>query len=640
MIFAIEQERRERLAELGLADARGPEKEERPGRPVRVRQTRARAADRVGDRGDRLVLADDALVQLGFHLQQLVALALHELGDRDAGRARDDLGDLLGTDDGSKQLRLAALGALLLLVRLRFLDLSLEFGEYSVLQLGDLVEVAFPLQLLDLRARAVDLLEHLRRALCGGLLGLPDLFEIGDFALDPADLPLDEFAPTLRRLVFFLEDGGTLDLQLDQPAIEPVERFRLRIALDADLGSGFVDQIDRLVRKEAVGDVALRKLGRRDDRRVGDLHAVVCFVLLLQSAQDRDGRLDARLADQDLLEAPLERGVLLDVLAVLVERGRADAVQLAARERGLEHVAGVDRALGLAGADHGVELVDEDDRLAFVLRDFLEHRLQPLLELAAVLRAGEQQRHVEDEDALVLERIGNLAGDDPLGQAFHDRGLADARLADQHRVVLGAPLQDLDRAADLVIAADHRVELAGAGALRQIERVLLQRLALAFGLGAVDLLAAAHRLDRSLERLAAGAELLEQRAELQLRVGSGEHEHLARDELVAALGRFLLGRLQQGAHLAPGLDLLSALHLRQPLHGVLERGLQLADVDSGAGEQGLRAVGLRQHRGEHVDGLDVRVLTCQRQALRFPERLLEGRRQLVDSHGSSGSRRR
>ena len=64
---------------------------------------------------------------------------------------------------------------------------------------------------------------------------------------------------------------------------------------------------------------------------------------------------------QHLLEAPLERGVLLDVLAVLVERRRADAVQLAARERGLQHVAGVHGAFGLAGADHGVQLVDEQD---------------------------------------------------------------------------------------------------------------------------------------------------------------------------------------------------------------------------------------------------------------------------------------
>ena len=59
------------------------------------------------------------------------------------------------------------------------------------------------------------------------------------------------------------------------------------------------------------------------------------------------------------LEAPLQRGVLLDVLAVLVERGRADAAQLAAGQRGLEHVGGVHRALGRARADQRVQLVDE-----------------------------------------------------------------------------------------------------------------------------------------------------------------------------------------------------------------------------------------------------------------------------------------
>ena len=53
--------------------------------------------------------------------------------------------------------------------------------------------------------------------------------------------------------------------------------------------------------------------------------------------------------------------VLLDVLAVLVERRRADRAQLAAREHRLEHVAGVHRALGRARADERVQLVDEQD---------------------------------------------------------------------------------------------------------------------------------------------------------------------------------------------------------------------------------------------------------------------------------------
>ena len=118
----------------------------------------------------------------------------------------------------------------------------------------------------------------------------------------------------------------------------------------------------------------------------------------------------------DRLEAALERGVLLDVLAVLVERRRADRVQLAARQHRLQHVGRVDRALGRARADDRVQLVDEEDDLALGVGDFLEHRLEPLLELAAVLRAGDERAHVERDDALVLEPLGHVAADDALAR--------------------------------------------------------------------------------------------------------------------------------------------------------------------------------------------------------------------------------
>ena len=88
-------------------------------------------------------------------------------------------------------------------------------------------------------------------------------------------------------------------------------------------------------------------------------------------------------------------GVLLDVLAVLVERGRADHAQLAAGEHRLDHVAGVHRAFGRAGADDRVHLVDEGDHLALGVGDLLEHCLEALLELAAVLRAGHHRAQVE-----------------------------------------------------------------------------------------------------------------------------------------------------------------------------------------------------------------------------------------------------
>ena len=71
---------------------------------------------------------------------------------------------------------------------------------------------------------------------------------------------------------------------------------------------------------------------------------------------------------------------------------------------------------------------------------------------------------------LSAQRLGHVAGDDPLGQALDDGGLADAGLADQHRVVLGPPGQHLDDPADLGVPADDRVELAVAGRLRSGRR--------------------------------------------------------------------------------------------------------------------------------------------------------------------------
>ena len=188
-----------------------------------------------------------------------------------------------------------------------------------------------------------------------------------------------------------------------------------------------------------------------------------------------DRVLGRRLVDLDLLEAALERRVPLQVLAVLVHRRRADRLDLATGQRRLEDRGGVDRALGGARADQVVELVDEQHDVA-PLGDLLHHLLEPLLEFAAVLGAGDQSRQVEGVDLPVLEQLGHLALGDPRGEALDDRGLADARLADQHRVVLGAAREDLHDPLDLGLAADHRVELGLGGQLGQVAPELVEEL--------------------------------------------------------------------------------------------------------------------------------------------------------------------
>src|SRR5262249_41273292 len=93
-----EQELAQRLGGLGLADTRRAQEDERTARTLRVLQAGTRTANRLRHRADRVVLADDALVQLFLHAEELRGLFLGELVDRDAGPERKHLGDRLFVD--------------------------------------------------------------------------------------------------------------------------------------------------------------------------------------------------------------------------------------------------------------------------------------------------------------------------------------------------------------------------------------------------------------------------------------------------------------------------------------------------------------------------------------------------------------
>ena len=185
------------------------------------------------------------------------------------------------------------------------------------------------------------------------------------------------------------------------------------------------------------------------------------------------------------MEAAGEGGILFDVLLVFVERGGADAAQLAAGEGGLEQVGGVDGTFGGAGSDQGVELVDEADDLAVGIDDFLNYGFEPVFELAAELGAGDHGAEVDGDQFLVLELVGDIAADDALGESFDDGGLAHSGLADQDGVVLGAAAEDLHHAADLVVTADDGVEFALAGRFGEVVGVAFEGLVLVSGFWSV-----------------------------------------------------------------------------------------------------------------------------------------------------------
>ncbi len=374
-------------------------------------------------------------------------------------------------------------------------ELLLQRGDLAVQQARRGLEVAVALGPLGLAAQLVDSLLELTDPVEAGLLALPArvegvqlLGEVGQLAAQPRQ-------PLLGRVVGLSGERHLLHLEPVDGALQLVDLDRARVDLHAQPRRGLVDQVDRLVGQEAAGDVAVGQRRRSDQRAVVDVapcgapRSLPFSPRRIAMVSSTDGS-----PTKHLLEAALERRVLLDVLAVLVQRRRADHAQFAAREHRLEHVAGVHRAVaGRAGADDGVQLVDEGDDLAAGVLDLGQDGLEPLLELAAVLRAGDHRAEVERDQLLAAQRLGHVAGDDALRQAFDDGGLADAGLADQDGVVLGAPRQHLDDAADLGVASDDRVDLALAGSGGQVVAVLLQRLEGALGIGRGDPAAAAHR---------------------------------------------------------------------------------------------------------------------------------------------------
>ena len=74
-------------------------------------------------------------------------------------------------------------------------------------------------------------------------------------------------------------------------------------------------------------------------------------------------------------------------------------------------------------------LVDEEDNLARRGYHFVHHAFEPFLELPPIFGPCHKRRDREGDNLLLLKHMRHLAGNDALGQALSDSGLAHSGLA-------------------------------------------------------------------------------------------------------------------------------------------------------------------------------------------------------------------
>ena len=205
---------------------------------------------------------------------------------------------------------------------------------------------------------------------------------------------------------------------------------------------------------------------------------MVLLVLLLKATQDRNGVLNSRLRDKYGLETTCKSSVLLDVLAVFIQRSGTNCAELATGKCWLQNITSVHGTLGSAGAYDGVKLVDEENNLAVRLGHFFDHALQAVLKLAAVLCTCYQGRHIKLNKLFVAQGAWNIARNNTLCQAFHNCGLTNTRFADKNRIVLGAAAQNLNGTTNLFDATNNWIKLSLASKVGHVATVLLQGLKL------------------------------------------------------------------------------------------------------------------------------------------------------------------
>ena len=125
---------------------------------------------------------------------------------------------------------------------------------------------------------------------------------------------------------------------------------------------------------------------------------------------------------------------------------------------------------------------DEDDvaRLANLLNETLHAAFKLAAELGACHKGGQ----VEEKDLLIAELEGDFALDDALGKTLGDGGFTYAGLTDKTGVILLTAIENLHHTLDFLLAANDGVQLALAGALGEVDAVVIEELALGLFLAA------------------------------------------------------------------------------------------------------------------------------------------------------------
>ncbi|CDC60577.1 putative uncharacterized protein [Clostridium sp. CAG:448] len=404
-------------------------------------------------------------------MQQLLTLSFHQLGNGNSGPAGNDLCNLLLVDVITQE-RILTVSVRSCFFRLR--QLFLEPRQDTVFQFRRLFQVVPALRLLDLRIGLLNLFTQVLYIADGILLVFPLCLHAAELFTQIRKLLLNLFQMRGGQLIGFFLERRLFNLKLHDFTGNLIQFRRHGVHFRLDQCARLIDQVDCLIRQKTVGNITVGKRCGSNQRIVMDFDAVINLVPLLQTTQDGNGVLYRRLRHHHRLETTLQGCILFDILPILIQRCRTDTVQFSARQHRFEQISCVHGTVRFSGAYDGVQFINEEDDFSFAGFDFVQNRFQSFFKFATVFGACHQRTHIQRENGFVAQILRYIPSDNPQSQSFRNRCLAHAGLTDQAGVVLGFPGKNTDHVPDLLISADHRIQLLLSCQFHKILTVLLE----------------------------------------------------------------------------------------------------------------------------------------------------------------------
>ena len=184
------------------------------------------------------------------------------------------------------------------------------------------------------------------------------------------------------------------------------------------------------------------------------------FIFFLDAAQNGDRIFHRRLANKDGLKPARQGCIFFHMLAIFIERGGADAMQFAPRQRRLQKV-GASMAPSALPAPTSVCISSMNRMMPPSAAVTSERRPSSAPQIHREIWPRQSSEPMSSASSFLSFRaLRHIALDDAKRQAFGNGGLAHAGFANENRIVLGAPGQHLNGAANFFIPANDRIELA------------------------------------------------------------------------------------------------------------------------------------------------------------------------------------